>query len=132
MPDPDNPPVFVRGYAPAGAPGYAAPRVADMSNSLPAIFRDQPPLTAGEVDQFVNYLASGRRGSLPGSTKHRQQFISIKISNALWMLGDSSMTADKMERQYGTPGPVPTPSELSLVRKRYDDLINASTGARRR
>ncbi|MDR1312570.1 MAG: hypothetical protein LBQ12_02480 [Deltaproteobacteria bacterium] len=130
-PDPDNPPVFVRGNAPAGSPGYAAPRVANMSGSFQAMFRDQPQLTQGEVDQYANYLAGGRRGALPGGTKARQQYIAIKITNALWMLSDPKMTSAKMEQQYRSALPVPTPSELSLVRKNEADLNSAMTGKRR-
>jgi hypothetical protein len=93
-----------------------------MSDSFLVTFRDQPQLTQSEVEQFISYQKSGRRGSPPGATKARQQYIGIKISNAIWMLTDSSMTPAKMEQQYHSALPVPTPQELSLVRKYQAEL----------
>lgn len=107
------------------ASAAAQPTAAD-SEAIAKLVEGQPPLTADEIQQqidFMSAIAAGQQATPPGGNDPaRTVYIQMKINAAFAQATNPAMTADDVAKAYGTPAAVPTPEELELVKSRLADF----------
>ncbi|MDR3154653.1 MAG: hypothetical protein LBW85_10400 [Deltaproteobacteria bacterium] len=116
--------------APSAATAQEAPSAQAMAEQFLA---NQPPLTAEEVQQYVDFMksaASGTPGTPPGGGDNiRGTYIATKIGAAVLLLTNPAATKELIESTYGTPLANPTDEELELVKARLSDLVPSTAPA---
>jgi hypothetical protein len=110
----------------------AAPAAVAQDDPVSQMLANQPPLTAEEVQQYIDFLNAVNAGETPvppGSDTHRVGYIQTKMSAALQMAMNPALTADDIAMGYGSELAVPTSEEVELVRSRLADFPGMSAHA---
>ncbi|MDR2612853.1 MAG: hypothetical protein LBG06_08515 [Deltaproteobacteria bacterium] len=100
---------------------------AAASIDYPRILAGQPPVTEGELQEYIDLMKAAAAGREPlpvvaGGDPDRLAYINVKISGCIQMLKSPSLTAERAAAPYGTPLAAPTPGELEMVRARAADF----------
>ncbi|MDR1081378.1 MAG: hypothetical protein LBQ79_10565 [Deltaproteobacteria bacterium] len=133
-------PSALRAQAEPSTPAQAEPATPAQTSgpTVPEeVFRDQPPVTSGDVPAVIEFLELARTGSPTedgvraiaerhGFDDSRLAYVTTKFMAGMILLAPQPPPSEDVARLMGTPLALPNPEELEVVRTALPDLMKAS------